>query len=311
MIQRFVLYSAILLSCSFAYDFTTDYLKLHPQCSAGTGQQSPVNIDIINTKYYDERNFRLIASNYTIYQNSTWTSFPDSFGVGFQGNFGSVSLVKNWALFNYNLNQVIFRVKSSHSFNGNFYDGEVQLIHKFDEDYRTPGRYLKENSKYLVISLFLKAVAVQDELNKTISNVLSDLNVQLASTSQNLKTINPTRRVKLNRIVQHSNQVIYDGKLPYGDCEDAIFLIDPRYQYIRQAELDSLTNLIKGQGYLNSGQTSNSRPIQPASTSTVFYRNTDSKDSYIIEPSIFQYDSSVLFSSIMWFWASIAAVFFL
>lgn len=299
---RVAVYAVIISSFIFSYDFSIEYLSQHPKCRVENGQQSPVNIDVSQTKYYDERNFRIVSSNYTIFQTSPWENIPDAYAVGFEGNFGSVKLIKNWAIFNYNLTQVLFRVKSSHSFNGKFYDGEMQLIHKFDENYRTPGRYIKEDSKFLVISIPLRAITEQSKGNNTISNLLQDLNVVAASTAQNLNTIYPTRRVKLNRIVQHSEQVIYNGRLPYGNCEDAIFILDPRYQYIRQDELDSLATIIKAQGYTNSkGEPSNTRSIQAKNQPTTVFRNTENIESMIIEPSIFQYDTStILKADIFW-----------
>lgn len=290
-----------LICNGFAFEFADDYIAQHSGCSATNPQQSPVNLNTVNSKYYDERMFRLLSTNYTVYANSTWTKFDQTNGngLGFEGDFGSTLLMKNWALYKYDLKKIIFRYGSSHTINAtNKYDGEIELIHKVDSSYRTNGRYIKESSQYLVISLFMMGqVANADgtfNTTEVVSNLLKELNVNDLKTQTfaagNANTL-PTRRVKLNRIVQNTPQLMYEGRLTYGICEKALYIIDPMYQLIDADSMNNLKAALNLNGFLINN--SNSRNIQVLDISTAIFRNDPSITSYSKDKSPFQYDTTL------------------
>lgn len=293
-----------LICDSLSFDFSVDYIKQNPGCSSNSVQQSPINLDVANSKYYDERMFRLLSTNYTIYGNSSWTKFDinDGNGLGFSGDFGTTLLMKNWALYKYDLKKVIFRFGQSHTINSsNAYNGEVELIHKVDSTYRTSGRYIKESSDYLVITIFLKTQSVDSNgapVNNTeiVSNLLKDLSVsELKTKTLNSETlIYPSRRVKLNRIIQNNPQLMYEGRLTYGGCEKALYIIDPLYQLIDADSMNSLKEALNLNKLKDANSNSNSRTQQIIDSSTVIYRNDPSIASLVNGKSPFQYDNSLL-----------------
>ena len=109
MIQRIcfpIVISLTILVFVKSYDFNTK------SCSAAAGQQSPINLDISQSLYFDERYFRFLSNNYNpLTKDNSWQYFEEEKAIGIaptknQTNFGSFVFVKDWAMYNFNLQKV-------------------------------------------------------------------------------------------------------------------------------------------------------------------------------------------------------------
>lgn len=277
-------FASCLVTLISTYEFSSSQLLAKPSCYSNVTQQSP--IDISSSKYYLERDFRIINSHYDVPANVNWTTFSEERAIGFQGDFGNVTLVKNWAMYNFNLKKILFRIGSSHSIMSQGYDAEIEFVHQLNEEYRTPGRNIKATSNYLVVSVFLKVV---DPIkNQTFSDIFKYVN--LTTSTSNGAALN--KSIKFGRLVQHSKQFFYEGRLPYDKCQKSWYIIDPTYQAILQSELDSLKAQIKTAGFIDDKNPQNTRIRQNIDTATVVYRNEENLMNYLIEPSLLQFVST-------------------
>jgi hypothetical protein len=263
-----------LIAYIYSYSFSADELIKNPNCASTVPQQSPVNLISQDSVYYDETTFRITNVNYTISANATWKSFSTEKAIGFEEKFGSLIFIRNWSQYKFDLQKILFRYKSSHRVNGQYYDAEIQFIHKLDTTYHPAGRYIEPNVNYLVYSVFL---LTETDPSETYSKFLEYLDInKLASNSTGTSTIvNPTKDIKLGHLVRPGNQLLYDGRLEFSTCDKAWVVIEPKYQLITPQELENLRLSIKKFGYITDTDTTNVRNIQALVQGTTVYRNTD------------------------------------
>lgn len=229
-----------------AYDFT------NAQCRQTTKQQSPIDIITDDTFYYEEKYFRFLTNQYKqLTENNTWTVLNEERAVGFvptteQVDFGSFILVKDWAMHNFLLNKILFRVKSEHTINGETFDVEMQLVHSLDHNYIPPGRSIALDANYLVISVFFK---VTPDSNPARSELFQFMNLEgfASGTSANI-----AKSIKLHHIIQHQPSYLYQGTLTYPGCEDALWLIFSNFHLITQTDYNNLVKVINSQAGNNS-----------------------------------------------------------
>lgn len=285
-----ILISMVLIGLAKAYDFNLN------SCSANTTQQSPINLNSLNSTYFDEKYFRYLTNNYinpTTANN--WTYFTEEKAVGIaptaaQGDFGSFLLVKDWAMYSFRLTKILFRTHSEHSINGNFFDVEMQLVHTLDANYYPPGKRISLGLNYLVISIFFNSTS---DTNPAKSLLFQFMNLtQFATTSQN-----PTmaRNIKLFQIVQHQPSYLYQGTLTYPECQPALWMVFSNYHLIGATDLSNLVSVIKKN--FSDGTTTNYNTRDIFSNSfnglpTNVYRNWQETSKMISRPTLLSYGSA-------------------
>jgi carbonic anhydrase len=278
---------------SLQWEFTNDEILKNQNCNSSLSQQSPINLDITESKYYDERNFRILNSNYTfsIENGNTWNFFPRKNAIGFQGKFGNLTIMKNWALNIYQLNEILIKGgKSAHKINNMYYDGEIHFVHSIVNDTKILGRYLKPSANKLVIVVPFLA---KEKLNniERFSDLFNDLNVIGYNMNKTGYNVNINKSIRLEKLIKHDDQLLYEGTLEEIPCEKAIYIINMKYQLIKKTENDAIVEI------LNSFNLTNSRDIQNISQKTIIYRNSENLTDFFIEPSNIQYEHSIFLSS--------------
>jgi len=285
---------ALVASISLQWEYIDDEISKNPNCNSIKTQQSPINIDISETKFYDERNFRILSTNYTFSLDNgyLWNSFQEKKAIGFKANFGNLTIMKNWALYVYQLDEIVIKGgKSAHKINNMFYDGEIHFIHSFINDTQILGRYLKPSAnKVVVVVPFL----AKDNFNniEKISNLFSDLNI-LGFNNNKAGSVNITKSIKLEKVIKHDEQLLYEGTLESIPCEKAIYILNMKYQIIRKAENDAIIEILNSFNFLND---TNSRNLQNVIETTLVYRNSENQTDFFIEPSNIQYEHSKFLS---------------
>ena len=291
-----------------SFEFSASELLARPNCDSKVIQQSPINIHIADSLYYDERNFRVLATNYTSdLSDYKWTSFSDERGVGFQGDFGTLTLMKDWAMYKFSLKKIIFRTESAHTIDGQRFSGEVEFVHSIIDERELIGKYIYPTSNYLVYTVFLYAKPNVDVSNyDSYSQLLTYLNID--GFAKNLvpgTVISATRDVALAEIVRHEDQLFYEGRLTSGNCEKAWYIINPKYQIISEDQLKSLTTVLTKYNFITSTDKSNTRATQVKDISTPIYRNRANSGDIFIESSPIQLKgkSSYLSLNVLYFLA--------
>lgn len=338
----------ILLSCFViqeiiykinSYTFTEEYLKVNPECNTNVLQQSPVDININNTLYFEEKMFRIANTNTTLNDNNNWTQLKSEQSFGFEGDLGDITLIKDWSAFLFKIEKILFRAKSAHKINDKFYDVEMQIVGSLDESYKTTTRYIYPSAKKLVFSLFLAASDIKDiEYSKILdfmnlegyynnlfpensviveqsgksesvnsvvisqskdqtsaSEVSSSINNNISTDTNTKNNVSPKSKVKLGNLIRHDNQFLYEGRLDYGKCDKAWYILNPEYQVITKYELSMIKNIISKLNSASNNDTnnnSNTRDIQNVIESTVAYRNYKGLNETIQVASYLQFTSN-------------------
>ena len=249
-----------------------------------SGNQSPIDISDSNAKFIPEKYFRLLFINYTNFpQGSLWTinNTDLSLQIGnmtlSKFDMGSVVIIKDYAMYQFNLSKILFRTPSEHTFNGTNYDGEIQLIHTFAWDINMGGRKILLTSNYLVISVFLKITNTTTNSTTSIFN-FTNLNDFLGANSQGF-----SRDIKMRNLLINMPAYLYEGSLTSANCDPAIWILQSNFNYISQNDYN---NLIKGLEKLNPPLKTNNRQIMPSTL--IVYKNQNFSYSYA--PSLINYN---------------------
>lgn len=285
--------SSILISLINSYTFSFAQLAANPNCNSTVVQQSPIDISTYNIAFFDERNFRILNTSYAVdWSLYKWQSFSTENAIGFSGNFGSMLFMKNWAMYNFNLNKIIFRAGSSaHSFNGMFFDGEIEFHHTLNDDPKLQiGRYIQATSTNLVVVVPLKVQSTNPV--EKVSQLLQHLNLNQYVTTNIQNAVTGSRNIKWNTLIRHEDQYMYEGRLEFGNCDKAWYVINPKYQLFSSADYNLLVNALSNNNFISSTVPANTRPVQAVDASTVIYANTPNT-TISIEASSLQYDRSM------------------
>ena len=216
-------------------------------CSLNTyifqAQDFPINLNISNSYYYDEKYFRLLTNNYDeIEQGKFWSSFTSE-GIGFttQNNFGSIILLKDWSMYNFKLTKIIF--KKNCTFNYQFENetnfncsAEMWLYHTKDNQYYPPGRriYMKENI-FIIVIPFVSS----DNNNPANDQILDYFNLEEYIEYKSIKAT-VKKPIKLHHIIQNQPSLLFEGK--YKDT-DTLFMIFTQYHFISKKNFDYLSEM--------------------------------------------------------------------
>jgi carbonic anhydrase len=292
MIQRLcplITISLTILALVKSYDFNTK------SCAATVGQQSPINLDISQSLYFDEKYFRFLSNNYNpLTTDNFWQYFDEERAIGIaptknQTNFGSFIFVKDWAMYNFNLQKVLFRLGSEHQINGQTFDVEMQLIHTIDTNYYAPGRRINLGVSNLVISIFFQKI---EDGNPARTRLFDFMNLA-GFVSGNTTNINMNRNIKLHYMVQHQPSLLYKGSLSYPECEPAIWLAFTQYHFISAFDLAQLTLAIQSKvSYLDTTSKKNTRNVFSVAPGTQVFRNWNDVTQLSPKPNLLAYSSS-------------------
>ena len=314
MIQSVTLLVTIsmsLLALVKSYDFTTK------SCSAASGQQSPINIDPAQSLYFDEKYFRFLSNSYTpLTTENQWKYLEEEKAIGItptaaQKTFGSFILVKDWSMYNFNLDKILFRVGSEHKINGQTFDAEMQLVHSIDTNYYAPGRRVNLGVSYLVISIFFQKT---EDTNPARSKLFDFMNLS-GFASANATDVFMHRSIKLHHIVQHQPSYLYKGSLTFPECEPALWLLFSQYHLISASDLTKLTTAIQAKTSITDSVTrKNTRDAFPVASTTPIYRNWNELDKLTARPTLMSYSSGAYlhftFVSFIGFVFLLAMIFF-
>jgi carbonic anhydrase len=253
----------ILIKIVNNYDFNS------PSCQDTSIQQSPINIVSSQSLYFDEKYFRFLTNNYdNLIAGLAWSIFPEEMAVGFQPknktNFGSFIFVKDWAMYNFYLKKILFRVGSEHQIDGNNFDVEMQLVHVLDTNYLPPGRRVSLNQNYLTISLFFK---ITDDDYKSRTRLFEFMDLKSFS---NGNSTGLPRDIKLRYIIQHQPSFLYEGTLTYPECQQSLWLVFSQFHLISKTDYSQLSKVINEK--IKSQSSGNTRSLQQG-TKTAVYRN--------------------------------------
>lgn len=289
-INKLLILSLTLISLSHV--LTYDLGTVAP-CQSSSKQQSPIEIHTGETKYREERFFRILSSNYTNF-NTSWVTFNDEKTVGFQGNdMGYVLFLKNWSIYKFNLEKILFRYGSAHSIDGMTYDVEMELVHRLDTGYRTPGRYIHPTAEYLIISSFFVVKANENE--DPISLFFETVNLATYSSNLEAKEVYFKTHLKMNHVVANNPGYFYEGTTTSGFCDTAWRLILPKFQLISVAEHDQLKSVLVSKGFLdvNDPNSHNYRTLQPLNAGVEVYKGSDDPLRLLIAANSKQYSVSI------------------
>lgn len=282
----------LLVSITFSLIILTNNFQLtNAPCSSTLKQQSPININTQNTKYYEEKTFRIISSNHTS-SELYWQNFEEQKSIGFvlptndENQINGIVLVKDWSMYNYNLTHVLFRYGSGHTIDTEKYDLEMEFHYEINESYRTKGRYIHHSSNKLIISKFF---IVSSNLSET-SQFFNGTNLEEFSKSPR-STLAFEKEIKLSHLIQNLPGYLYEGSETFGDCETALRIIYPKFQLMSDIDYEYFRQAYTTLNYINNAEvnTNNNRNQQPVNPNTVVYRNSASFSDLIIEANSIQY----------------------
>lgn len=264
---------------------TNSYFVNNGTCSSLIKQQSPIPINTQNSFFFDEKFFRILGKD-DLRLNTTlsWTAFPDFRAVGFafdpNVNLARITFLKDWAIYQFILYNVIFRVGSEHQVNGIYYDAEMQLIFKRNVTYSPPGKSLDLGTDNLIISVPFKqeSVSLGNGTTGNTSRLFQFLDLQ--GYANNTKK-NPSKNIKLETIIQHQPAFLYMGTQNYGNCDSALWVIFNDYHLISRTDLDLLRTVTARANFLE-GNGMNVRDLNTnANNGFTVYRNFNSLNDYV------------------------------
>lgn len=289
--RRFLSIIILLLTwCSlvFAYDFSS------PLCSDNNIQQSPININLNETLYTETNFFRILSNDFKpLTPNDIWSYFPNEYAIGVmphnQNDFGTMLLIKDWAIYNFILKKVLFRIGSDHALDNTIQNAEMQLIFYLDANYYSPGKRIFLDTNYLIVSIPLR---VSNDSNQKFSRIFEFMNLKSYANSPTSIQIPMTRNIKLHQFVVHQPAFLYKGTLTFPECQNALWLIMNQYQVITQSDFDNLKTAISANVYLPVERPYNTRQMKSRLADTIVYRNFDDFTKMTSKASLLNYNSA-------------------
>lgn len=263
------------------------------ECQSSDHQQSPININTNDVKYVEEKFFRILGQNFTLF-NSTWKSFDEERTIGFSGTIGSLIFVKDWAMYKFDLKNVYIRYGPSHRIDGMKYDMEMEFVFDIDDTYRTPGRYIHPSSEKLILSYFfvVSPDAITNNEDDKVTLFFNYTNLEEFSKNTNTNTVWFTKNIKFNKLIKQQPSYFYEGSTTSGKCQPAWRVLMPKYQLIPKSQYNQIRTALSNLGYLenNNGLESNSRSLVIVNAGTQILRNEKDFSRLLIEASVDQYD---------------------
>ena len=203
-----------------------------------------------NSYYYDEKYFRLLTNNYNeINPGNFWKNLYSD-GIGFKSikDFGSIILLKDWAMYNFKLTQIFFRKNCTFEYEDFNCKAEMWLYHTRDNQYYPPGRriYIKQNVFIIVIPFVLSNN--ENPANDLIFDFFNLEGFKNSLDKANAK-ISPKKPIKLHQIIQNQPSYLFNGK--YNDT-DTLFMVFTQYHFISENMLSNLNYISQRTNDINT-----------------------------------------------------------
>ena len=203
-----------------------------------------------NSYYYDEKYFRLLTNNYNeINPGNFWKNLYSD-GIGFKSikDFGSIILLKDWAMYNFKLTQIFFRKNCTFEYEDFNCKAEMWLYHTRDNQYYPPGRriYIKQNVFIIVIPFVLSNN--ENPANDLIFDFFNLEGFKNSLDKANAK-ISPKKPIKLHQIIQNQPSYLFNGR--YNDI-DTLFMVFTQYHFISDNMLSNLDYISQRTNAINT-----------------------------------------------------------
>lgn len=203
-----------------------------------------------NSYYYDEKYFRLLTNNYNeINPGNFWKNLYSD-GIGFKSikDFGSIILLKDWAMYNFKLTQIFFRKNCTFEYEDFNCKAEMWLYHTRDNQYYPPGRriYIKQNVFIIVIPFVLSNN--ENPANDLIFDFFNLEGYKNSFGKANAK-ISPKKPIKLHQIIQNQPSYLFNGR--YNDI-DTLFMVFTQYHFISENMLRNLDYISQQTNVINT-----------------------------------------------------------
>lgn len=189
--------------------------------------------------YYDEKYFRLLTNNYLeIEQGEFWNNISDGIGFNAGKDYGSIILLKDWAMYNFKLIQIIFKNNCSFEYEDFNCSAEMWLYHTKDNQYYPPGRriYIKHNIFIIVIPFMLG-----DDENPGNDLIFDFFNLEGYKEKITNPYITVKKPIKLHHIIQNQPSYLFEGEY---DNRSALFMVFTQYHFISNKMFNTLNDAI-------------------------------------------------------------------
>jgi len=277
----------ILIKLNTSYDFST------PSCSNSDVQQSPININYNETIYSETNYFRILSNNFKpITPDDKWTYFPNEYAIGVQAasDFGSILLVKDWAIYNFILKKVMFRLGTENTIENRFENAEMQLLFLQDTNYYSPGKRIFLDSNYLIISVPFR---ISTDPQQKVSRLFEFMNLkQYASSPKTQNFYGMLRNIKLKDFIVNQPAFMYKGTLTFPECQNALWMVLTQFHLISTSDLNNLKNAINTNINLTVDKPINTRDLKNKRTDTVIYRNYQDINALVMKNNLLNYNNS-------------------
>lgn len=289
MLKRLLSFFSIFVM--FMMDNLRSYELFTPECLSSHHQQSPINIFTDNAKFVEEKFFRIIGQNFTLF-NSTWKKFPEEKTIGFSGTIGSIMFVKDWAMYKFDLKNIYIRYGPSHRIDSMKYDMEMEFVFELDDTYRSPGRYIHPTAEKLILTYFFVVSPSTSYEEDKYTLLFNYTNLEGLSTNPSSDSVWFTKSIKFNKFIKQQPSYFYQGSTTSGNCEPAWRVIMPKFQLIPKNQYDQIRGILSSLGYLETvgGVQTNSRNLVPINAGVEILRNEKDSSRLLIESSVDQYD---------------------
>ena len=226
------------------FNYSRHGVDWEEECETGT-EQSPININTRTVVKCDE-NF-----NVAVYFNETnITSETENLGTTFK-SFGNWStLVWNWnsTQYSFDCSQFHFHAPSEHTINGDYFDGEIHLVHTLR---KLPNITYNLNRTYSVLGIFMS-------INDTAGD--HPFFKEYDPTASGEFTLNMSA---LEDIWTPGNFYFYEGSLTTPGCNEVVnwFVVDTPIQVSTKQMLKFQNAWAKNISF--AGGNGNNREIMP------------------------------------------------
>ena len=302
------LITLVLTGAIASYDFSST------PCTSQDMQQSPININYNQTTFSNTNYFRILSNNFKpITPSNKWTYFPNELAIGVEptsqiGDFGSMLFVKDWAIYNFILKKIIFRIGSENSIENSISNAEMQLVFLQDSNYYSPGKRIFLDANYLIVSVPFR---LNTDPNVKNSRLFEFMNLKaFASNPTANANIGMARDIKLHQFIVHQPAFLYEGTLTYPECQKALWLLMTQFHPISSTDLSLLKNAISANFPLTDNKPFNTRDLKPLRTDTPIYRNYEDLNALVMKSNLLNYNNDDYVKNCLMFLLIVLALLF-
>lgn len=286
LVKTFLIF--LLTSTIASYDFTS------APCLNQDVQQSPININYNQTIFSNTNYFRILSNNFKpITPSDKWTYFANEFAIGVEpsspnGDFGSMLFVKDWAIYNFILQKIMFRLSSENSIENSSANAEMQLVFLQDSNYYSPGKRIFLDTNYLIVSVPFRLNA---DPSAQSSRLFEFMNLKTFAANPTVKSnVGMARDIKLYQFIVNQPAFLYKGTLTYPECQNALWFVMTQFHLISNNDFSLLKNAISVNVGLTDVKPYNTRDLKALRADTVVYRNYEDVNSLVMKSNLLNYN---------------------